>query len=292
MALDIDFGNYVTQRKTGFSGERGGDHYAFSADLKLLRTMRQLKPVELAVASLVRLGKGAMSSDLLGTAVKVGPRQYPRVYNLVCSCAETLGISVPAVYVQGRIDSVNAFTYGTDKEAVIVIHSVAVDYFDDAELKFVIGHECGHVQNGHVIYLTALETVRRMAEAFLGAFMQPALLAMRGWSRAAEITCDRAGLLCCRDIRVAQHSFLKMVAGSKKLYEELNVEQYLDQLREGREGIGRAAELTKTHPYIPKRIEALRLFANSDVYRRVLGESGGTSLAEIDKQVEDLVKVI
>lgn len=290
--MEIDFGGYVTQRKTGYVGERGGDHYAFSGDLKLLKTMRQLKPIELAVSSTVRLGKGVMAGDLLGTAVKVGPKQFPRVHQMARECADTLGIPLPQVYVQGRFDAVNAFTYGTDKEAVIVIHSVAVDVFTEQELKFVIGHECGHVQNGHVVYLTALESLRRMAEAFLGVFVQPALFAMRGWSRAAEITCDRAGLLCCKDLRVAQQSFLKMAAGSKRLYEELNVEQYLDQLREGREGIGRAAELNKTHPYIPKRIEALRLFAESDVFKTACGLPGGAPLAEIDKQVEEIVKVL
>lgn len=290
--MDIDFGEYVTQRKTGFVGERGGDQYAFSGDLKLLKAMRNLKPVELAVASTVRLGKGVMAGELLGTAIKVGPKQFPRVWHMTKSCADTLGIPMPQVYVQGRFDHVNAFTYGTDKEAIIVIHSVTVDLFTDDELKFVIGHECGHVQNGHVVYLTALETVRRMAEAFLGVFMQPALIAMRGWSRAAEITCDRAGLLCCKNLDVAQHSFLKMVAGSKRLYEELNVEQYLDQMREGREGIGRAAELTKTHPYIPKRIEALRLFAESELYRKHVGLPGGSPLSDVDKQVEEVVKVM
>lgn len=290
--MEMDFGEYVSRRKTGYVGERGGDHYAFSGDLKLLKAMRALKPIELAVSSTVRLGKGVMAGDLLGTAIKVGPKQFPRVFNLARSCADTLGIPMPSIYVQGRFDHVNAFTYGTDKEAVIVLHSITVDTFTEAELQFVIGHECGHIQNGHVVYLTALETIRRMAEAFLGVLMQPALIAMRGWSRAAEITCDRAGLLCCKDLAVAQHSFLKMVVGSKRLYEELNVDQYLDQLREGREGIGRAAELTKTHPYIPKRIEALRLFAESDVYRKACGLAGGAPLVEIDKQVEDVVKVM
>jgi Zn-dependent protease with chaperone function len=126
----------------------------------------------------------------------------------------------------------------------------------------------------------------------LGWFVQPALIALQSWSRAAEITCDRAGLLCCKDPKVAQQAFLKLATGTKRLYEELNVDQYLDQLREGREGIGRAAELTKSHPYLPKRVESLRLFAESDVYHRAVGQAGGTPLAEIDKQVEAIVKVL
>jgi Zn-dependent protease with chaperone function len=290
--MEINFGDYITRRKTGFASERGGDQYAFSLDLKLLRTMRNFKPIELAVASTVRLGKGVMAGDLLGTAVKVGPKQYPRVHAIVKSCADTLGIPMPQVFIQGRIDSINAMTMGTDKESVIIIHSVTVDHLDDDELKFVIGHECGHIQNGHVVYLTTLRILTQVATMLLGWFVQPALIALQSWSRAAEITCDRAGLLCCGDAAVAQRAFLKLVTGSRKLYEELNVEQYLDQLREGREGLGRAAELTKSHPYIPKRIEALRLFAESEVYRKWIGQPGGRSLLEVDKAVEELVRVM
>jgi len=44
----------------------------------------------------------------------------------------------------------------------------------------------------------------------------------------------------------------------------VNLDAYLDQLREGREsGLGRLSELSRSHPYLPKRIEALRLFANT-----------------------------
>lgn len=290
--MTIDFGAYVSRRRSGFVGERGGDHYAYSGDLKMLKTMRTLKPIELAVASTVRLGKGVISGDLLGTSVKVGPNQYPRVHNIARSCADTLGIPMPMVFVQGRIDSINAMTMGTDKESVIIIHSVTLDYLDDDELKFVIGHECGHIQNGHMVYLTAMRILAQMASAVLGWFVQPALIALQGWSRAAEITCDRAGLLCCGDLEVATRAFLKLVAGSKSLFEQLNVDQFLDQLREGREGIGRAAELTKSHPYLTKRIESLRVFAESDVYRKSLGLAGGTAMVDVDKSVESIVKVL
>lgn len=290
--MDMTFNEYVEQRKAGFVGDRPGDPYAFPGDLKVRKALRTFKPVELAISNVVQLGKGVMSGDLLGSAIKVGPNQYPRLHAIVTDCARTLGIPAPTVYVQGRIDSVNAYTFGTDKESVIVVHSVTLDHLDDDELKFVIGHECGHIHNGHVVYLVALNMLTAMANSLVGWFARPALLALQSWSRAAEITCDRAGLLCCRDVRVAQRAFLKLVAGSKKMFAELNEEQYLDQLREGRESIGRAAELTKSHPYIPKRIEALRLFSESDYYRRSVGIPGGAALGVIDKQVEEVVRVV
>lgn len=292
--MAIDFGGYIEQRRTGIAAEGGSDQYAYAGDLKLQKTMRTFKPIELAVASTVRLGKGVLTGDLLGSAVKVSPRQFPRVHAMARHCAETLGITLPQVFIQGRIDSINAMTTGTDKEAVIVVHTATLDLLTDDELLFVLGHECGHIQNGHVVYLTTLNILTQLAGAFVGPLVQPALIALQGWSRAAELTCDRAGLLCCGKLDVAEQAFLKLTTGSKRVYEQLNVAEYLDQLREGREGLGRAAELMKSHPYITKRIEALRVFAQSEVYQRARGTLSPEALplVEVDRRVEEIVKVL
>ena len=137
----MDFSSYIEKRQRGIGGDRGHDHYAYDGDLKLQRTMRNFKPIELAVASTVRLGKGVMAGDLLGTAVKVSPRQFPKVHKMVEHCSNTLGINVPQVFIQGRIDAINAMTAGTEKESVIVVHSVTLDTLSEDELLFVLGHE-------------------------------------------------------------------------------------------------------------------------------------------------------
>ena len=290
--MEIDFARFVEGRRARFDRDRPGDSYAFSVDRRLLEAMRALRPVELAVSSTVRLGKGLATGDLLGTAVKVGPSQFPRVHAIVLECADTLGIVQPTVFVQGRIDSLNAWTTGTDRESIIVLHAATVDALDDDALRFVVGHECGHIQNGHVVYLSALRMLTDLASAVFGWFVRPALLALQRWSRAAEVTCDRAGLLCCKDVNVGQRALLELVVGSARLFRELDVESYLDQLREGREGLGRAVELVRSHPYVPKRLEAMRLFAQSERYRRSVGLEGGRALADVDHAVEDVLQVV
>ena len=94
MTMNFDFAGYVERRKGGVTGERG-EGYAFEGDLKVLRAMRKMKAVEVAVAQTVKLTKSLLSTNLLGTAVKVGPRQFPRVQRIVEECgdrhAPTLG---------------------------------------------------------------------------------------------------------------------------------------------------------------------------------------------------------
>lgn len=287
----MSFDRYVAGKKRAAFGGEEGARYAYAADVAMLNTFRRMKPIEMAAAATVRMYKDVHKNRLLGTTIKVTPRQFPSIHQIAVECADALQVPVPTVYIQNH-PIVNAFTFGTDDDAFIVIHSALVDHFDRDELKFVIGHETGHIQNKHVIYNTVL-ILLRTAASFLRYLIPPAEVALQAWYRRAEITCDRAGLLCCGNLEAASRSFLKMACGSHKLYEELDVEEYLMQADEGREGVGRLTELFDSHPYLPKRIEAMRVFSESEMYRRAVGEGeGGLSMAEVDERTHDIIQIV
>lgn len=292
MEPDFDFQRYIERRRRATGTGEAGEGYAFSGDLAVLRTLRRIKPVEVAVSSTVRLWKNVEKNNLLGGAVRVSESQFPKIHALTLTCAERLGIQPPTVYVLPALDQLNAMTFGTDDDAFVLINSATVDHMTDDELLFIIGHECGHIQNNHVVYKTALYYLTRMASAFVAWIVAPAVIALNGWSRRAEITCDRAGLLCARSLDAGTRALVKFAVGSQKLYDQVNLEEYLRQLDDAREGIGRYSELLLTHPYVPKRVEALRLFAQSDVFLKAIGEGGGIPKADIDEKVAALVSVI
>jgi Zn-dependent protease with chaperone function len=289
---DFDFQRYIERRRRAMGVGQNGEGYAFSGDLAVLRMMRKVKPVEIAVASTVRLWKNIEKNNLLGGAVRVSESQFPKIHELTRICAERLGINPPTVYVLPALDQLNAMTFGTDDDAFVLVNSATIDHMAEDELLFIIGHECGHVQNNHVVYKTALYYLSQMASAFVAWIVTPAVIALNGWSRRAEITCDRAGLLCCRSLDAGTRALVKFAVGSQKLYQEINLEEYLRQLDDGREGIGRFGELLRTHPYVPKRVEALRLFAQSSIYLRAIGEGGGLPKDEVDRRVAELVAVL
>ena len=289
-AVDLDFQRYVERRKgSKEASAREGAAYAYSGDLRVLRTLDSISPVKLAVEATVRLWNTWAKGELLGTAIKVSPKQFPKILALAESCSKTLHIQTPTVYIASAIGSLNAHTFGTNDDAYIVLHSALVDHLSEPELLSVIGHECGHIQNNHVVFSTALYYLLHAANRFLKWMVTPAVLALQSWSRRAEITCDRAGLICSRSLEVSQAALLKVSIGSKKLFEDLNVEALLQQIEESKGGMGRFTELFATHPYLPKRIEALRLFAQSQFYCGLLGQEGGLTAEAVDARTAELL---
>ena len=289
--LDFDFKSFIEHKRTGSWGRDEGVRYAYSADVVMMRGFSRLRPVELAAASVVRTSKEWMRSQLLGQTVKVGPTQFQSIYKIAEQCAKTLTVPVPTIYIKNS-PVPNAYTFGTEDESFIVIHSAMIDHFDEDELRFVIGHETGHIQNKHVVYNTAIMILAQGAGIWLSFLVQPALVALRTWFRRAEITCDRAGLLCCKDLDAASRSFMKLASGSQKLYAEMNIDAFLEQFEEGQSSIGRLGEAFETHPYLPKRIHAMRVFADSELYRRAAGlGAGGLDMEEVDRRTSAIIQI-
>jgi Zn-dependent protease with chaperone function len=202
---------------------------------------------------------------------------------------------MPTVYVSPELASLGAHTFGTSADATLVLSGALVDHLSEAELLFVIGHECGHIQNNHVLYLTALYSLTQTANMILKVGAQPAVLALRAWARRAEITCDRAGLLCARDLKTATTALVKLALGSQKLTGNIDIDEYLRQFEDARDSLRRLGEAFSTHPYLPTRVAALRLFAQTAYYRGVIGDGDGKtglSREECDGQVADMVAVI
>jgi len=290
MSDSISFGDFVERQRSGGFGREEGARYAYSADLAMLRGFQRVRPVEMAAATVVRMNKEFLRGTLLGQTVKVTERQFPSLYKLVASCARTLQVPVPQVYVANS-PVMNAFTFGTEDDSFIVLHSALVDSFTEKELLFVIGHETGHIQNKHVVYNTALILLQRMAEAFLGPLVLPAVVALNAWYRRAEITCDRAGLLCSQDLESASRSFIKLAVGSKRLSDEVDMKEFLAQHEEGQSSIGRYMEAFQSHPYLPKRIKALQAFAESELYRSAVGQAGGITIEAVDEKTSAIISM-
>jgi Zn-dependent protease with chaperone function len=295
--VDLSFSRYVAARKGAASARaREGAHYAYGADLRLRSALDKLRPVTLAVEATLRFWQTVGRNRLVGNAVKVGERQFPNVHKLAVQAAEALQIPTPTLNLSVDNTFGAARTLGTADEATIVLYAPLLDSLTEPELQFLIGLECGHIHNGHTVYLTASYFLADAAKNLVvGWVVKPATLVLNAWSRRADITCDRAGLLAVRDLEVATTALVKLTVGSRKLYGDIDVAEYMRQMDERQSGPSRFHELFSQHPYLPKRVEALRFFAQTTYYRSVIGEPPdppGLSKEECDTKVGELLAVL
>jgi Zn-dependent protease with chaperone function len=292
-APELDFEAFVARKRSeraSGGAETTGHEYTYTFDRQSRVAFENTKPVALAVEASVRLFKQLGKHQLLGHAVKVSDRQFSRIHRITKTACDTLQIAMPQVFVVNS-PVFNAGTLGTNDDSFIMVHSALVDQYTDEELLTVIGHECGHIHNSHVAYLTALHYLTYMAGMFLPWILQPALVALRTWSRRAEITCDRAGMLVSRDQAAAERAITKLAVGSRKLYEEFNLDAFLEQHEEGSHGIGKYMEVFATHPWLPKRVLAMRVFADSQLFHTSIGQPAtGLTMSEVDSRVAALLK--
>ena len=103
-------------------------------------------------------------------------------------------------------------------------------------------------------------------------------------------------MLCTSDATVAERALAKLALGSKKLADRVDIDEYVKQMHEGQTGVGRVAEFFRSHPYLPKRLAALKLFAQTHFYLRATDQLGedetlGHSLNWCDAEVAKIVRV-
>ncbi|MCC6337192.1 MAG: M48 family metallopeptidase [Myxococcales bacterium] len=147
--------------------------------------------------------------QLLATAVRVTPAMSPRLDALVSNCREKLGIETAVEMYVYPDAAFNAGCVRPEQGRVFVLLSSALlEAFDDEELRFVVGHELGH----HIF-----EHHRLPVWLLAGEDGAPGPLAMTlfAWSRFAEVSADRAGLVCAGGLEPVARSLFKLASGLK-----------------------------------------------------------------------------
>lgn len=217
--------------------------------------------------------------DLLLDCIQCSPNNFGDVYNFTNDFANKIGIKPPQVFID-ESSVINACTFGNAEKAFIVINSKLLDTFTDDEVKFVIGHELGHIVAGHCQISTLAHLLFTSSSYYSSVFglpmkalnvMRHALkfiaISIRQWEKAAEITADRFGFLAVNDQRIAFNALVNLKMGMINR-KDINVDDYLKQFEEiGSNWVYKINEIHDqffaTHPNIFRRILVLKLFTES-----------------------------
>jgi Zn-dependent protease with chaperone function len=256
---------------------RAYEHPADRGALVALRAIPGFDSVLKVVSSAI--GERSVRWLFLATAIRVSPRQYPNIHQMLNECAATLDVQpVPELFIE-QDPIPQAMAIGLDKP-IIVISTGMLELVDDEGLRFIIGHEVGHVLSGHAVYRTMLIALINLAAAMqwlpIGAWsIRAIILGLNEWFRKSELSCDRAGLLCSQDPSAALRAHASL-AGARNP-NNMDVAGFLDQAEEYetrgdvRDSVLKLLQLTnKSHPLAALRAAELQKWAAGPGYAEIL----------------------
>ena len=254
-----------------------------------------------AIDELIRLADSSdtgtyFRSVMEGHSLKVERPLLDHLCTLFEEVKNSLGYADPIdFYVTGN-SSVNAFSVSIendDKPSIVNVNSALLTLMTDQEVKFVLGHELGHLIN-HDSKMNALLNF---------VYPQPGLMPLglqhkvRLWSQLAELEADRYGYLACGDLAACVSAFYKMSSGLDITKMNVQLDVLLEENRRhlayflSDKGVS-----LDSHPVNPIRVEGLRLYATCKSDRTL--KKGMTELtdillkvgtSEIDKPMSDFI---
>ncbi len=184
---------------------------------------------------------------LRGSAVRLGPDQFPEIYTRVVEFAQRAGMKKePEAYLMQADGALNAFATKFFRGQMVVLYADLLEACgDDTEARdMIIGHEIGHLRCGHLDWfiLTSLGRVI----PFLGS----------AYSRACEYTCDRWGAALSGSAQGARRGLMVLAAGGAHS-RGMNVDAYVRQQQNLDTGWMTLARWLSTYPPLSARVDAL-----------------------------------
>ena len=256
---------------------RAWEHPADRGARVALRKLKGFDNVLKAMSGL--FNERAVRLAFLGSAIRVDERQFSRLHALLADVSRILDApEMPEVFVSAN-PVPNALTVGMNKP-FIVISSGLVDLLDDEEMRFVLAHELGHSMSGHAVYQTLLQRLIQLSGVLNtipmgGLGVRAIMAALMEWSRKAELSADRAGLLATQDPPTAFRVHMQLASGGH--LENLDPTSFFAQGQEYddagdlRDSVLKLLLIeARSHPFAVVRAAELRRWVESGEYTRCL----------------------
>jgi Zn-dependent protease with chaperone function len=246
------------------------------ADRAATAALGSIPYLEQVVRKLIELGyERALRQSYLGSSVRLSERQLGNVYREHALAYTTLDVApVPDVYLT-QYPTPNAIAIGS-RRPIVVVQSELIALLDAPQRRAVFAHEAAHILADHQLYRTALYILVLMTRsARLPLPLAPVRSALLEWSRAAELSADRAAALVVRDPQTVCSTLMCLAGGA--MVAELDLDAFMTQGLEYKESGGGLERLTRllidlgvTHPLPVRRAHELMEWVRSGDYDRIV----------------------
>lgn len=210
---------------------------------------------------------------LQGHSFKASAQLAPGLFGIFQEVVETLEFIEPLEFYINNSPELNAFAVASltpDKPHIINVNSGLIEKLTDRELRFVVGHEVGHLISRNASIATLINFV------YPNPGRMPVLLQHKIslWEKMSELTADRFGFIACNDLQATISGFFKIASGLFTERVKLDYQAYLEEneriLEVFREN---GAGNNLSHPINPIRIKAVQLYAASELHKSVYDQA-------------------
>ncbi len=221
-----------------------------------------------------------MRSVMEGNSLKVDDQLLADFYSLCMEVKEKLQFNEPIdFYITGDSD-VNAMSFAsTDKDRphIIEINSGLFNLMNREELKFVIGHEIGHLINQDTAILRLFHFVYPDIDS-CPLFMSRRLALYR---QISELGADRYGYMACENLDACITSIFKIASGLFLEKMNVSIDTLIQENSQRLEYfLNDKGKSDGTHPVNPIRVQAMSLFARAKTQKA------------LDKGMDELIGIM
>ena len=203
--------------------------------------------IGLFLAIAIWFANGLLVARLKAEAVKIDEAQIPTLDSTLTDVCRKLGVTpVPDLYVIQSGGHLNAFTSKHAGRNFVVVYSELLETYgpDSPEIRFLLGHELGHIRRSHVLKQILLAP----------GLMMPLL--GNAYHRACESTCDRYGAFASGDMQGSVNAMM-VLAGGKHAKQLMDPVSFAGQYRKFRGFFVSWHELISGYPTLSHRVSNL-----------------------------------
>ena len=229
---------------------------------------------------------------LEGHSFKVTKEMASRLYELFHEGRKTLHFEEEIDFYVTNNPEVNAFAISSLEEGeanIINVNSGLIERMDDDELKFIIGHEIGHLISKNARITKIIRFVYPEPDKI------PILLyhKVNLWNKLAELTADRYGYIASPKLEKIISNFFKLSSGLDPERIHFDYKAYLAENEAIIEYFkANRGKNVSTHPINPIRIKALQAFSESETYQRIAKGEEIQPEETLDNILNDLIQIL
>ena len=219
-------------------------------------------------------------SKMEGHCMKVDKNLLGSFYQLCHEVQAKLGFNEEVDYYVTGDSTINAFSIAAegDQPHIINVNSELFNLMSEDELRFVIGHELGHLINRDTELRRLIYFVYPPQSVVPPVTLQ---YKIHLHDNLAELVADRYGYMACENLGACVTAFFKMASGLDLQKMQVGIGDLLIDNSKHLDFFLHGGGMSHyDHPVNPIRVQAINLFANAETQE------------QLDKGMEELIQIL